>query len=300
MQNIKYSLLLLLGASSYGILASIVKLALGEGFEVNEVTGSQYLFGLFILLLFLPFIKRVKVSIKSAISLILVGMALSLTGILYGLSLKSNPASIAVVLLFQFTWIGVLMDALYEKTFPSRDKWISMAFLIGGTVLAGNLMPGNLESVETAGLIFGLLSAVSFATFIFAGGKVAKGVPSMQRSIYMTFGGLLLILLFFKPTFIIDGTIISGGLWKYAILTCFFGAIFPIVFFAIAAPKVNSGIATIIGSAELPAAILAATIVLGEKITSQQTLGIVLIIIGICVPQFHMIRSSRKVKTLKT
>lgn len=296
MQNIKYSLLLLLGASSYGILASIVKLAFSHGYDVHQVTGSQYLFGLIFLLCFFPFIKRVKVSFKSTIALILVGMSLSLTGILYGLSLKSNPASIAVVLLFQFTWIGVLMDAIYERTFPSRDKWLSILCLLGGTVLAGNLMPSNLASIEVAGFIFGLLSAVSFATFIFAGGKVAKGVPSIQRSIYMMFGGLLLIVCIFSPSFIYDGTITSGGLWKFAIMTCFFGAIFPIVFFAIAGPKVNSGIATIIGSAELPAAILAATIILGETITSQQVLGILLIVVGICVPQVGFILKTRKQK----
>lgn len=60
MGNLKYSLFIFLGACSYGILASIVKLGLQAGYSVPELTGSQYLFGLLLLLLSFPFIKKQK------------------------------------------------------------------------------------------------------------------------------------------------------------------------------------------------------------------------------------------------
>ncbi|MEW4151487.1 hypothetical protein Q0N88_14915 [Bacillus thuringiensis] len=41
---LRYSLLVLLGACSYGILAIFVKLAYAEGFSLGEVIGSQYWF----------------------------------------------------------------------------------------------------------------------------------------------------------------------------------------------------------------------------------------------------------------
>jgi hypothetical protein len=44
MNRLKYSLLVLIGACSYGILSTIMKFAYAEGFHINEVIGSQYFF----------------------------------------------------------------------------------------------------------------------------------------------------------------------------------------------------------------------------------------------------------------
>ncbi|MBA4536873.1 EamA family transporter [Bacillus aquiflavi] len=286
--NITYSFFILLGACSYGIVASIVKLAYRAGYAVHEVTGSQYLFGLTLLLFLLPFFKRSKVSVKNVMMLMMAGAILSLTGILYGLSLDRNQASLAVVLLFQFTWIGILLESIYERSWPSREKIISIFFLIGGTILASNVGSKNLiASIQLEGIIYGLLSAFFFALFIFISGKIAKDVPTMQRSVFITIGGLVLVILVFSPSFMTSGVIIEG-LWKYAILTAFFGVIFPIVFFAIGTPKVDAGLATIAGSIELPAAIVAAMFILGEHVNFEQFIGIILILIGISVPQLRI------------
>lgn len=65
---------------------------------------------------------------------------MSLTSIFYGLSVKELPASIAIVLLFQFTWMGVLIEAIANKTFPSREKVLSILILFVGTVFAGGYL----------------------------------------------------------------------------------------------------------------------------------------------------------------
>lgn len=292
MAHLKYSLFIFLGACSYGILASIVKLGLQAGHTVHELTGSQYLFGLLLLLLSFPFIKKTKITLKQTAALLITGASLSLTGILYGMSLDRNPASIAVVLLFQFTWIGILIEALYEKKRPSNAKIISAILLIIGTVFASNLLASSAHSIKADGLIYGLLSAVTFASFIFASGKAGKGIPGIQRSIFITLGGLLLVAAVSGPL-LISGEIQLQGLWKFGLLTALFGAIFPIIFFAIGSPHIDSGLATIIGSAELPAAVAAAMLLLGERITEVQTFGIILILIGISIPQLSFKKVSK-------
>lgn len=292
MNNFKYSIFIFIGACSYGILASIVKTGLTAGHTVYELTGSQYLFGLLLLLLTIPFIKKVKVTFKQAGALMLTGTALSLTGIFYGLSLERVSASLAIVLLFQFTWIGIVLEAIYERKIPSRNKIISVIFLIIGTVFASNLITSSGQTLQLDGFIYGLLSAVTYAVFIFASGKVAAGVPSIQRSIFITLGGLLVLVFVAGPILLKNG-IHLDGLWKYSLAMAFFGAIFPIVLFAIGTPKIDAGLATIVGSVELPAAIVAAMLILGEKISSAQTIGITLILIGISIPQLRFIKFSR-------
>lgn len=293
MNNIKYSLYILIGACSYGVLASIVKLGLGAGFAVHELTSSQYLFGLILLIIALPFIKRTKITLKQIGALMLTGTALSMTGILYGLSLERNPASIAVVLLFQFTWIGIVFESIYLKKMPSRLKIISALLLIIGTVFASNIVLGGFEDIALNGLIYGFLSAITFALFIFFSGKVATHVPSIQRSVYITLGGLMILVSIFGTRVAATG-IDFGGIWPYSLLLAFFGVILPIVLFSLGTPHIDSGLATIVGSAELPAAVIAAMIILGEQITQAQVIGIIIILLGICIPQFQMFKSHRK------
>ncbi len=74
---LRYSLLVLLGACSYGILAIFVKLAYAEGFSLGEVIGSQYLFGWIILLAITLLFSRHRVPLKQALILFVAGTSAS-------------------------------------------------------------------------------------------------------------------------------------------------------------------------------------------------------------------------------
>lgn len=285
----KYSLLVLIGASSYGISASMIKLTMNAGYTVQEAMGSQYFFGFLMLTAIFLCTKKTKMTLKQLVELFLVGMVVSLTSILYAFSLRTLPASIAVVLLFQFTWIGILLEAFYIKKFPTRGKLLAILFLWIGTLLAGGIASQSFDwSQNIEGIIFGLLSAFTFALFIFLSGKVGRGIPAIQRSTVISVGGLFLVLFIASPVWIIHEAAVNG-LWKYGILQGLFGIILPVVFFAIGTPKIDSGTATIVGAAELPAAILAAMLILGEKVLFVQSLGIVLIMIGVAIPQLNVL-----------
>ncbi len=56
---------------------------------------------------------------------------------------------------------------------------------------------------DTTGIILGLLSAVTFATYIFVSGKVAVEVPSLPRGVLLMAGALTLVMIVFPPTFIL-------------------------------------------------------------------------------------------------
>lgn len=78
---LRYSLLVLLGACSYGVLAIFVKLAYAEGFSLGEVIGSQYLFGWIILLAITLLFSRHRVPLKQMLILFVAGTSASFTGI---------------------------------------------------------------------------------------------------------------------------------------------------------------------------------------------------------------------------
>ena len=117
--------------------------------------------------------------------------------------IKTVPASIAIILLFQFVWVGIIIEAVATKTLPSKEKVISVIFLLAGTFLSSGLLEKSAGDFDTTGIILGLLSAVTFATYIFVSGKVAVEVPSLPRGVLLMAGALTLVMIVFPPTFIL-------------------------------------------------------------------------------------------------
>lgn len=281
---LRYSLLVLLGACSYGILAIFVKFAYSEGYSLGEVIGSQYLFGWIILLAITLLFSRHRVPFKQMIILFIAGTSASLTGIFYYASLQTVPASIGIVLLFQFVWIGIIIEAVATKTLPSREKLISVLFLLVGTFLSSGLLEQSAGAIDMKGIFFGLLSAVAFAFYIFVSGRVAVEVPPLPRGVTLMAGALTLVMIAFPPTFIFNGTLTSG-LWKYGLALGTFSIVIPTITFTIGIPKIGSGLATILGAAELPVTTIMSVLLLKEAVLTSQWLGVALILIGITIPQ---------------
>jgi drug/metabolite transporter (DMT)-like permease len=288
-RQIKYALFVFIGACSYGLLSTIIKLSYEEGFEFADIINSQYFFGWLLLGLIMLFSSSEKVTKKQFILLSVFGTTTSLTGIFYYLSLQVIPASIAVVLLFQFTWIGIVIEAVVDRRFPTINKISSAIIIFIGTLLAGNLFSSSIDELDTLGVGYGLLAALAFALFIFVSGKVEINLPPIQRSFFMTSGALVLLLILFSPSFLYNGSLTSG-LWKYGLMLGIFGVVFPVVFYAIGAPKINTGLGTILGAGELPVTVIASVIILKEAVTYLQWVGIVIIFAGIGVAQIKQLK----------
>ncbi|GIP27477.1 multidrug transporter [Paenibacillus sp. J23TS9] len=292
MNKLKYSLLILIGACSYGVLSSIMKVGMNEGFTVSQMLGGQYVFGWLLLLLLMLLFSRKKLAPKQWLSLLAVGITMSGTSVFYGKAVERLPASIAVVLLFQFTWIGVLMEAAADRRIPSRSKIISIVILIMGTLLAGGVIGESTGPLDMKGVVYGLLAAFTFALYMFVSGRVGTTVPVFNKSFFMTTGSGVIVLSVFSPAFLWDGAL-GAGLWKYAVILGILGILIPVLFFAIGMPKVGSGTGAILGAAELPAAVVASVLLVHEHVSSLQWFGIVLIFIGIAVPQIRFSRRKR-------
>lgn len=284
MRLLKYALLVFLGACSYGSLSTIIKLGMNDGFKMQQLVGAQYFFGWCMLLLLVLLFSRKKLGLKLALSLLGAGITISLTGIFYGYAVEELPASIAIVLLFQFTWIGVILEAVVDRKFPSREKCISMIILLIGTILAGGILEPSVGGITAKGVIFGLMSAVSFALYIFVSGRVATQVPAMNKSLYMTTSAMIIILIVFSPSFIYDGAI-AEGLWKFGLPLGLLGIVIPVLFFSIGVPKLGSGLGAILGAAELPAAVVASVLILHEEVSLLRWVGIIVVLLGIATPQ---------------
>lgn len=273
-----------IGATSYGMLATFVKLAYQEGFTTPEVTVSQIVNGILVLLLINAFqkIKKgkevVKASVKNIFHLILAGTSIGFTSLFYYLSLNYIPVSIAIVLLMQTVWMGVLFEMFLVKKKPSLQKTIAVLIVLTGTVLATNLMESTIK-ISWMGLLFGLLAAASFTTTMIGANRVGLGISSIQRSLYMLIGGAIVVVLFavFTQTTPFNFDVFL----KWGIVLAFFGTIVPPLLFTSGFPLTGIGLGSIVSALELPVSVLMAYFILDEKVNAVQWLGIVLIILAV-------------------
>jgi len=289
--------MIVIASSSYGILSTIVKLAMQAGFSSAEAITSQYVFGFILTFILFILTKQEwpQLNLRGGFLIILAGIFTAITGIVYGHSLNFLPASLAVVMLFQFTWIGLLIDCILKRRLPTRAEAISLPFLFAGTILAAGILDVNLSTIPLKGWIYGLLSALSFAIFIQINSRPVKGISTITRTFIISVVALILISLVLTPEIIWNGQLINNGLWKYGLILGTFGIILPILLLSIAVPKVGGGLASILSAMELPVAIFVSVLVLNEAISSLQIIGILLVLIGMVLPSyFDLLRSKRK------
>lgn len=290
-KTLKGVLLVTLGASSYGMLATFVKMAYQEGYTTAEVSGSQFSLGLLGILLLNIFRKvkknneEVKISKHQIRQLILAGTSMGFTSIFYYLSVKYVPVSIAIVLLMQTVWMGVLLEMLLDKKNPSFQKIVSVVLTLIGTILATNLLHSNL-AFEWQGFFWGMLAAAAFTGTMFSANRVASEVSSLQRSLFMLIGGAIIVILFGLIT---QNTSFNFSIFiKWGIILAFFGTIIPPLLLNTGFPLTGIGLGSIVSAIELPVSVTMAYFLLSEEVNWVQWFGIVLIIIAIVLMNIRL------------
>lgn len=301
MTRLQAVILVLIGAASYGVLATFVKIGYGLGFNVGEITGSQMFLGALMLwgIALFKYKEWKPFTLTTMIKIMVAGTFTGLTGVFYYTSLQTVPASIAIILLFQFTWIGVLYEWVFERKKPTKETYLSLVLVFAGTLLAANVIEGQFQALSLFGILMGLCAAFTFAAFIYVSGRVSTEVTPWLRSPLMITGSFLIIFIIFPPEFLISGVMFEG-LWKVALPLAFFGAVLPTVCFTKGVPSIGSGLATILSSLELPVAVFMAWIVFSEAVSVLQWLGVLLILAAIVIGEIKQLSKNKSTQASKT
>lgn len=294
MKTWHYAFIVFLGGCCYGLLSTFVKFAYQAGYTLTEVVGSQYLFGTLLTWVLVLFTKKQKLSINQTIKLLLSGIPFGLTGVLYYQALQTLNASLAIIFLFQFVWIGTLFEWIFNKKKPTKGKLISIAILLIGSVLAAGVVSEGGVALSWEGMAWGLLSALTFTTSIFLSGSVGKDTPPVLKSALFTTGGLTVVFLLLPPMFLFDLPVLMG-VAPYGLLLGLLGVLLPPLLFSIGMPHIGPGLGTILTASELPVAVSMSAFVLAEHVGLPQWIGVVLILIGIVVG--NVTRSKGKINS---
>lgn len=278
-------LLVLLGACSFGILSTIVKSGYHEGYTLGELCSVQAGFGMLALWIIqlISGRKTVGLTNKEARTCFILGSSTGLVSITYYQSVQYIPASVAIILLMQFTWMSMLAEWVIYKKRPSPIQWLAVFFILGGTLLAGGIFNAGETPLNWKGIGFGMLAAMCYTVFIVVSGRIGASLGPVLKSAWIVTGAFVLITLIFPPLYLWNGRFTGTSLWIWGIPLALFGTVLPPFLFSKGMPQTGVSLGAILSAAELPVAMLAATIFLHEPVSFLQILGVVIILSAIAM-----------------
>lgn len=282
------------GAISYGVLATMVKMAYSEGYTTAEITLAQYLLGMLFFGFLLAISTRekrsasVKASAPNVIKLLIGGSAFGVTGICYYYSVQYLPVSVCVILLIQSIWMGVVIESFLKRTIPAKSKVLASLVVIAGTVLATDVI-ADFANWKIEGIVWGLLAALFYTISMMTSTSIATNLRTVKRSFYMMTGAFIIVLLFGLPSLISKFNL--SIFWTWGAVLALFGTILPPFLFNIGMPRTGVGLGSILISIEIPVSVGLAYIVLNEPTNYHQWLGILLIISAIVALNYGMLKA---------
>ncbi|WP_067151690.1 EamA family transporter [Pseudotamlana agarivorans] len=293
MTNLKGILYVIIGAASYGMLATFIKKANLEGLSTSGLNFLQYVVGATgLIILTLGKEKKKDLNItntKPERKLILFGTTTGLTSFFYYLSIQYISVSVGIILLMQTIWMGVVLETLLTKKWDKLKLLGSLVTIIG-TLLAVNVFESR-ESLNLFGVFLGILASVFYTGSLYASNSVSLELPNLKRSKYLVFGGLIIVTLLWNSNLIQENNFSNTQLWKYGLFLGFFGAILPPIVFNKGFPIVGIGLGSILTSIEIPVSITMAYLVLDEEVKLIQWLGVFIIISSVILINLKNIKT---------
>lgn len=276
-------LLVIIGSISYGIPASIFKLALHYDIAGANLLILQFVFAV-MLLAIIKYFRQNKTAQplpnKQRYQLVFSGLAIALSNIFYFSALQYVSVAVTAVMLMQSVWIAMIYGIFVKKSWPSRQQIFAVIGIMLGTILATNLLSKH-QDISWLGIFLGLCSACSYAATIMITNNVASKAEPIQRAFYVSLGAACFITLFWIRH--VDFHAPSSSFIWGALMACF-AVVLPLLCFSNGMPKLSPSVGALISSLELPSAIIAAYLILNESISTSQALGILLILIAVAYP----------------
>ena len=296
-KNNLYIAMVVMAGLSYGVQSIAFKIANQSGVGWNYAIISQCFFGTIFFgiallvhwLFFRSSFKWNSVSKKELTKLFVLGCLSSTTGICYGISLTMLPVAVSATLLFQFTWMGVLLHAICNRKFPDKTHIIAVAIILVGTVFACDIIDIDFSfESNMMGYIFGLIAAVSYTCFIHLSGNTGKNLAPLQRGFIVAMSSLV-------PAFVVcpnplDNSAILEPMLLCGLVAGFVALFVPVILLGIGAKHLGTALCSILTSSELPGAVVLAILFLGEQVSITKLSGIALILIGVCVSQLSQLK----------
>lgn len=272
------------GACSYGTnpLFALPLYALGIG--AGSVLFYRYSLAIVIFGLWLVLIKKhsLKISLKEASRLFLLGVIFSISSLTLFISYNYIDAGIASTILFVYPVLVAVIMALFFKEKLSRQTIIAIILTTLGIALLYKGKPG--ESLNLFGIMLVLISALSYAVYMVALKKTAalRHIKYSVLTFYVMLFGLSVYLIdleFGKELQLIQ----TPFAWACVAALALFPTIISLETMTISIKLIGPTLSAILGALEPVTAVFFGVVLFNEELTPRIVTGILLILSAVLV-----------------
>ncbi len=279
--------MMLAAAAMYGLVSPVLRLAYAAGLDPAAATDAQYAIAAACLWLVALFRHRGKrIDRRQWALIVIIGLMNALFCYTYYRALAVLPASLAIVFMFQFVWMATLIDALWHRRWPGIAKWIGLVLILGGTVLAVGATGASWREVPVGAVLLGLGAALAYAINLTLSAHNDPAVsPELRSALVITVAGVAVLTVFPPGSFVHHlaqrpAPTLFWGFW-IALLS----QVLPTLFALVAIPHIGGRMAAVLGTLELPVAVIGAWLLNGDHVSPMRWLGVALILAGMVVSE---------------
>lgn len=283
MNHLKGYLYAAIAAAAYGTNPIFAIPLYHEGMTVSSVLFMRYAMAVVIMLIVTMIKSPKSLVIKPSHIGILafMGILMVLSSIGLFASYKYLSAGIASTLLFFYPVMVAIIMAVFYKEHLTKRSWICLVTAFLGVVILSKGDDGGMISI--IGLALVMFSSLCYAIYlVYINRGPMKKIDTSAVTFYVIAGGFLVMAI----NCIIDGGVIfphSTKTWLNTIGLGVFPTIVSLIFTSRAIALVGSTETAIFGALEPLTAVILGIIILGETLTIQPAIGMILIFVSVTV-----------------
>lgn len=283
-----------IAAAAYGTNPIFAKPLYAEGMNPDSVLLFRYLLALILLgvIMLGSTIKKHK-SISEAFhvgkhslpQLILMGLLMSASSILLFMSYNFMPVGIASTLLFVYP---IMVAVIMTLCFHEKMSWLvvfCLALASAGVAMLCKTGGDSDSSYDSASFMTGfalvMASSLSYAIYLVGLNKTRiRTIASMPVTFYVLFFGLSIYLVRIAlgvPVVLPHTT----TMWCNCLALGLFPTVISLVFTTLAIQSIGSTQTALFGAFEPLSAVCLGVMILGENISLQECIGMILILVAV-------------------
>ena len=248
-----------------------------EGASVEAILFFRYGIAVLILGAFLLLTKQTfKVSLKQAGILLVLGLLYTASSIFLFEAYNYIASGLATTLIFLYP-VLVALIMVFLRVVPSWQVWLAIVATFFGVIIM--TQNGDSQAINPIGVLLSLGSATVYAFFIVIINR-SKAIGSISNSLLTFYSLMVGAFIFLGKNLLSDAPITTGiegwGAWMNLVGLALLPTVVSTASLAIATRNIGATKASVLGVFEPITAILVGTVFLGEVLTTNIIVGILL------------------------
>ncbi|MCM1991757.1 DMT family transporter [Oceanirhabdus seepicola] len=284
-KNAQSYLLIILGATLWGIISIFVKGLYNLGFGTLEVVFIRVFSASLILIVYILFTDKnlLKINLKDIYYFIGTGVfSIVFFNWCYFSAMKLIPLSVASILLYTAPAFVTILSRIVFKESITRRKVFSLLLTFIGCIFVTGYFPNTGGKITLLGLMFGIGSGFGYALYSIFGKAAMKKYDSITITVYSFIVASISLI----PMIDLKNMVSlfnNGQAYGYAIALGLFPTVLAFISYTKGLENIESSKASIIATIEPVVASIVGVVVFKQVLTLYQIVGILIVIMAIFI-----------------